>query len=1439
MADIVIKVTQVGVKEAASALDGLNKRIDKVNKSKVTVETSAVKKGTETVKESNKALKAHEGILESIKKNACWYFISGGVAAATKAFKDAIATMKEVDSQLVTVRKVTNATAAEMKALEDQAYKTASAYGVTADQYLSSVAAFARAGYKNQSADLAELAVKTQLVGDVSEDVANQFLLSVDAAYQLNGSVTELSKVLDGANEIDNNYATSIEKIAEGLGIIAPVAAQAHVGIDELSAALGTITAVTQRSGSEAARALRALFLNIMGDTTTEIEDGATWTAGEIEGLRDVIKQYAADAYEAAEATGSVINPMEAIAGLSKSMKDGLLTEQQLMSMVSDIGGKLRTSQLLAIVENWDTVYEPMLNSFNNSVGSADKEVTNALDSWDAKLNILKNTWTEFVQNTVDTEWIKTILDMATGLLTAVNDLGTALMFVASIVIALKGHKIAAGIGSFIDTIKLFAMEVKSAGGGLKGLQAGLLAAGGAATTASLAFAGVTLAIGLASAAYHYWKRKQEESRQAALEAAQAGNEQVQTLESLKQEYIDIADSDESAAEKSKALYEWKQKLVEQYGFEEEALKNVNLERKTGIALMDQELAKEAETTWAKTRDEYQKAEKELARVAGESMLPTPEAYDGGTIEAYDDLIKKMEEFGIVAREEGGLFEFYTEGFETAEDRVNALAEALNYLKDLNESGAGNFLTQGLADAVQAELNRTQKIIDTYSENYAAGLEARINNIIYNGIDGIDIAGEIFKVEDQEGYDALQEMLGGLNLSKAEIEALQDKVAEFFPEFAQGAEDAANGIRAMRTEIDSVAAAISETAEAIQKNIKTAADAFAEFNENGGLSYSTLADIQDAFSNVDGISDYITQLSQTGITADEVEGILSDLVLAKVEATWSTEELAAADETLVAKMLDEAGVANSVETANYLIARAKASVVGATEDEIDAAYASIDAMQREGAISQQTATALRQLVTAQSILSNSKLTLGQQINELSKFTSAALGAAAAAEFNYWVSYAGNLQSLSDGDVMKIWQGIQKKYSSVDFGIDIKTTGSSGSSHSSGGSSGGGSSSSSSSASASAEDAQLEALKDRVSLLKAELSLLEAQDRPISERVAKQMQIMQAIGDQADYMSRIGADQEELTDLTTEWYNVLNDIRELQKDLMDELEEYIDGQLSEAADARDAAIEKLKAEQEAEDDLLTLEEKRKAVLEAQNALLSAQEERTVRIYNAATGQWEWVANAASVKSAQDALDEAKKNLADYEKDRALQEEIDRINAAYDAIEERWNKLKEDRFEEKDRTAEEIVADLFKTFGTSDITGLVWNNVNPLLEALAAFTGSMKKYDSGGVLHGMGGIKATSRDEIVLPPEIAEKMLAPAADQMFRSRVSELAYLYGTTPRVNPPMKTAASSSHTINGGQYNGDVYEMNGYTLTTQQAKSMTVYDFVQMSRGLGIYNNT
>lgn len=1046
-----------------------------------------VQKGTKEMTEKTNLL--GDSFTNAYLKMLQWQVVGTIVSKTIGAFRDAISTMKAVDDEMVTVRKVTGFTAEQMEELRDRAYETASAYGEAADEYLNSVAAFARAGYGEQADALAELATKTKLVGDTNAETAQQFLLSVDAAYQYKGNIEALTKVLDGANEIDNKYATSIEKLAEGLGTVAPVAAQAHVGIDELTAAIGTITAVTQRSGSEAARAFRALVLNIVGDTKTEIDEGVTWTTGEIAGLKDVIRQYAPAAYEAAKATGEVIDPMEAIGGLAQSMKDGLLTEQKLMEMVSDIGGKLRTSQLLALIQNWD-MYQSMLKDYANAVGSADKEIENALDSWTRKTNILKNEWTEFIQSMVSTDAVKGGLDVLIG---AVEVLNTDI-----------GH-----FAAVSGTAVLGMLALKAAAKGATAAFAKLSAAGIAMNPWLLAIAAAAGAFSLV------WKATEDyrKSLSTLNTEIETNNTQLEENKKRLEEISEIPwhDLTPELIEEKKALEAENAELEQQ------------IKHLTAIA------------------------EKKSQRVGGVGGTTITSM---GSVKGYD--------------------EFVGRSFNSTEEMIAQLR-----------------LVTGQAISTTADLERLGITYETLADKAKA----------YT--------------------DQLQ---SGRSIQ-------QDQINDFY---------------AVKTAAEQQVAAYEEAIKA-----------------NGKLTDAQQADY-------DALNAFLAQVNKaTQPMSDYVAGLL--------------------------KVQRQAG---------------------------------------------KSGNQIYDLVKRMIVLNEKKLDLSQQIGALRQLATEA-GAAA-----YSVGMIGAAKTQDVERTIKglLQTGKAKTYDEAraivlnriyksmftDTGRDSGTVDTTSTVDTS---------STTSSTGKSAKDAELERLKDIVSLRKSELSLMQERGDSTADQIDKMRQIQAALHAQAEYMRRIGASQADINALSTEHWKITKQIQELQKDLWNELEDAVNKKLEEAADARDKqvdAIDKqiaaLKDAKEAEDEALKLEQLKAAVLEKQNALLEAQKERTVRVFNAATGQWEWEANASSVKSAQDAYEKAKEDLAEYERELALQREIDELEAKKKLIEETYETLKDewkkitDSLQDPTRTIDDILSDIARN-GTPKMRQQV-EEVNNLL-------GKLNQYIAGAM------------------------------------------------------------------------------------------------------------
>ena len=116
------------------------------------------------------------------------------------------------------------------------------------------------------------------------------------------------------------------------------------------------------------------------------------------------------------------------------------------------------------------------------------------------------------------------------------------------------------------------------------------------------------------------------------------------------------------------------------------------------------------------------------------------------------------------------------------------------------------------------------------------------------------------------------------------------------------------------------------------------------------------------------------------------------------------------------------------------------------------------------------------------------------------------------------------------------------------------------------------------------------------------------------------------------------------------------------------------------DAIDEQIDALKKQNEETERGEKLEELKLNILKKQDELLNARNERTVRQYNAATGQWGWVADAQKVKDAEEALEDAKKDLRDYERDTERELAIEELEARKKAIEaayqlkiDTWQKL----------------------------------------------------------------------------------------------------------------------------------------------------------------------
>lgn len=354
-----------------------------------------------------------------VAKIVAWQVINASVATLIRSFTDALKTMKEVDTELTNIQKVSDLTSSEIAKLGDTAYDTASKYGVAAEEYLKAVYTFQKAGLGDSAQDMGELAIKTMLVGDTTADVATKFLIAANAAWKYGGDIQKLSRLVDEADYLNNNYAVSLSDIAEALPIVASTAAQAGLTAEQTMSAITTIVAATAQSGNRVGTALRAIIMNLAGETG-ELENGVKVTEETMKSLNGIIAQFRPNAIAAAQAAGTIIDPMEAVAALGEAVEKGVINSGELFNIVSELGGKLRANQLAALVTSQET-YNKALAGTAEAAGTADKEIGVMLSSWESKTQILSNTWTKFISRLIDTDLIKGGLDVITFLIDQAN----------------------------------------------------------------------------------------------------------------------------------------------------------------------------------------------------------------------------------------------------------------------------------------------------------------------------------------------------------------------------------------------------------------------------------------------------------------------------------------------------------------------------------------------------------------------------------------------------------------------------------------------------------------------------------------------------------------------------------------------------------------------------------------------------------------------------------------------------------------------------------------------------------------------------------------------------------------------------------------------------------------------------------------------------------
>ena len=350
-------------------------------------------------------------IAQAVTSFSQWISISSAVMLGVGKFKDAISELKELDDILTEISKTSNLTSSQLKELGNSAFDSASEYGKSASDYLTGVQEMYRAGFDNAS-EMSELSILAQSAGDMTAEMSNDYLIATSAAYDLKGNVKDLNDVLDGQNYITNNAAVSMSDMASATSEAASIASQYGVKINELSSLIAVATAKTRESGSETGNALKSLFINLQ-DTTSDP-------------IRKAFEAVGISMTKMVNGAEKLKTPIELLKELSKAFNELPEGDTRRANILSDIGGKWHANTLSAILSDWSS-FEKMESLYSQGSGSALQEAEKSANNLSGSLEKLSNDWTSFVQNIVNSDGLKTGVNLLDGLLKVVTSLSDGL----------------------------------------------------------------------------------------------------------------------------------------------------------------------------------------------------------------------------------------------------------------------------------------------------------------------------------------------------------------------------------------------------------------------------------------------------------------------------------------------------------------------------------------------------------------------------------------------------------------------------------------------------------------------------------------------------------------------------------------------------------------------------------------------------------------------------------------------------------------------------------------------------------------------------------------------------------------------------------------------------------------------------------------------------
>lgn len=838
--------------------------------------------------ENTKTLSERVGGLAA--KFTSWLTVSQIVMKLYSSLKKMVSAVIDIDTAMTELKKVTDETSTVYAKYLDDASVRAKKLGATIADTVTASADFARLGYTlDEAAQLADAALVYKNVGDGIEDVsqASESIISTMKAFGIEAE--NAISIVDKFNEVGNNFAISSEGVGEALRRSASALAAGNNTLDESIALITAANSVVQ-DADVVGTTMKTVSMYLRA-AKTEAEEAGESTEGMANSVSELREELLA------LTNGKVDiqideNTFKSTYQIMKELADvwGELTDITQANILEQIGGKRNANVVSSMLENFN-VAEDVVKTAANSAGSALKENEKYLDSINGKIAEFKATFEELSMTLIDSDFVKQVIELGTGLLDVLNvlakvidkvgGLNTVLYVTVGILATIKADaiktflvttlpgaiaKVTSAISTFVAGFKQLPTVIKAMNSqtalavpGTSKLSVALKTLGISASTAQIAVGALMAVLTAAIIIYQAHKRAQEELRQEAITAANAAAEESNELAELTNKYIDLTSAMQDGNDVSEDLLSVKDQLIKKLDLESDKVKelvgdyadlNDKIKAATVVELQNAE---------RDIRGGLNAYETELVNAAkpslGTSMNSMSKSWNKKSATKYDSYkaLQALEAAGYLS---SGSYSYYTddadkkyslgfamylpeEGFDLSTvDGIIAAHERLGEMLDIVQDKAGS--TNEVYTTLYEQYNKVSEAIGNYENSIGDLNDNLAEQYMLQGLIGKELP------STQEEYDAYRQRVidsakesGEFIGSDTDIEAAVDSVlgqqAQFADFYNQAIADTTSGTGVYTASLSNLADILSDLQSAYDL-VNTAEEEMA----TGGLSPETI-----------------------------------------------------------------------------------------------------------------------------------------------------------------------------------------------------------------------------------------------------------------------------------------------------------------------------------------------------------------------------------------------------------------------------------------------------------------------------------------------------------------------------------------------------------------------------------------------------------------------